>query len=91
MSEQLKWTFNDTDDGYWGHEIFGSREEAIEAAMEYAEQGDSMYIGKVCPINWRDIFFVDAGLHEECAYERLYNRLGEEPVDGWEKCGGDCC
>ena len=44
-----RWTFNESEDGYWSNEDFETREEAIEAAKEYAEENlieFPMYIGK---------------------------------------------
>jgi len=44
---ECKWTFNESVDGYWGYDLFDTREEAVEAAKEYMhEEQPIMYIGQ---------------------------------------------
>jgi len=73
-----KWTFNESVDGYWGYDLFDTREEAVEAAKEYMhEEQPIMYIGQCKPVPLPTYVDVSSIL------EHLDEQYAEESHDGY--------
>lgn len=72
-----KWTFNESEDGYWGHDLFDTKENAAEAAIEYlCEEQPIMYIGRCKSVPLPTYVDVDSIL------EHLDEQYAEECPDG---------
>lgn len=68
-----KWTYNEKDYDYWGHETYDTKEDAIEAAKEYlCGMQPEIYVGKCVKIALPTYVDVDS------IFERLNENYAEE-------------
>ena len=68
-----QWTFNEFEDGVWGHDTYGTKEEAIKAAQEYFDDdNDVLRIGRT------EVVPLPSEYDADEIFERLDEIYGEE-------------
>lgn len=70
MSKDGKWTYNNTEDGWWNHDTFDTKTEAIEngkiAAVEY--DWSTLFVGQVSYVQLDTTFDADDVIYEKATW-----------------------